>query len=239
MWSFRPVAAMFLVVWAIYLLDRLIDVARCADWHHATGRLRFGRRYRPLFLVCCSLCFLGIVALLLAGLPEDVVRRASYVALGLAGYFFAYVVPLVTREKLPGKEFGVGLFFALGTDACLGCTAEMLPLLVSEALVVTYNCLVIAARDAASDRANDPGGASRWWRTIKRDLFWTGAGLTIAYGLWAIFAPQPTFFIAITAAFLGLTALHRHSQRFSGDAVRALADFALFTPILVMGLASF
>src|SRR6266571_3288061 len=54
--SIRPAAAMFLVVWSIYLLDRLIDVARCNDWQQATGRLRFGRRYRPLFLACLSGC---------------------------------------------------------------------------------------------------------------------------------------------------------------------------------------
>src|SRR5437763_335577 len=79
--SFRPAAAMFLVVWSIYLLDRLIDVARCSDWQRTTGRLRFGRRYRLLFAGCLSLCLIGIVALLIAGLPADVIRRAAYVAI--------------------------------------------------------------------------------------------------------------------------------------------------------------
>src|SRR4051794_10598332 len=58
--SFRPAAAVVLVVWSIYLLDRLIDVARCNDWPQATGRLRFGRRHRILFLGCFSLCITGI-----------------------------------------------------------------------------------------------------------------------------------------------------------------------------------
>src|ERR1700735_371409 len=52
----RPVVAMFLVVWFIYLTDRLIDVARCRDWTNATGRMRFGRTYRPLFVVCLGGC---------------------------------------------------------------------------------------------------------------------------------------------------------------------------------------
>src|SRR5436190_13634925 len=56
--SFRPAAAMFLVVWSIYLLDRLIDVAQCGNWQQATGRLRFGRRYRSLFLACFCLCMI-------------------------------------------------------------------------------------------------------------------------------------------------------------------------------------
>src|SRR5437016_959480 len=129
--SFRPGGAMFLVVWSIYLLDRLIDVARCSDWQKATGRLRFGRRYRLLFLACFSLCMIGIVAFLVAGLPVEVIWRAAYVALGLTLHFLVFVVPVFIREKLPGKEFGVGLFFALGAFACLGYTIGMLPLLMS------------------------------------------------------------------------------------------------------------
>jgi MFS family permease len=233
--SFRPAAAMFLVVWSIYLLDRLIDVVRCTDWTQATGRLRFGRRYRPLFLVCFGFCITGIVALLIAGLPADVIWRAIFVALGLTVHFLAFVVPVIVRDKLPGKEFGVGLFFALGAYACLGYAAGMWPLLVSIGLVVAFNCLVIAARDADSDRANDPGGASRWWRTMTRDLFWCGAGLTMASGLAAIVARETSFYASVAAAFLGLTVLHRNSHRLSGDAVRAVADFALFTPLLVIG----
>src|SRR5262245_64570356 len=69
--SFRPAAAMFLVVWSVYLLDRLIDVARCGDWREVTGRLHFGRRYRSLFVAALTACMAGIVALLIAGLPAD------------------------------------------------------------------------------------------------------------------------------------------------------------------------
>jgi hypothetical protein len=229
---FRPAAAMFLVVWSIYLLDRLIDVARCSNWQQATGRLRFGRRYRSLFLACFSLCIVGIVALQLAGLPADVMRRATYVALGLTLHFFVFVVPVFNREKLPGKEFSVGLFFALGAYACLGYAAGMLQLLISIALLVVFNCLVIAAKDAECDRANDPGGASQWWRTMNRDLLWGGTGMTSAFGLAAFLTSETIFYISIAVAFLCLTALHGYSQRVSGDALRAMADFALFTPVL-------
>src|SRR5580704_4036825 len=88
--SFRPAAAMFLFVWSIYLLDRLIDVARCSNWQQATGRLHFGRRYQPLFRGCLCFCFIGIAALLLLGLPEDLIRRALCVAIGLTVHFLAF-----------------------------------------------------------------------------------------------------------------------------------------------------
>ncbi len=230
--AFRPAAAMFLVVWSIYLLDRLIDVARCSDWQQATGRLRFGRRYRWLFVACLSLCIFGIIALLIAGLPADVIWRAACVALGLAIHFLVFVVPVFVRDKLPGKEFGVGLFFALGAYACLGYSPGMLPLFISIGVLVAFNCLVIAAKDAEYDRANDPGGASQWWRSIRRDLTWSGLGMIILFGLTAIVALESTFYISVAAAFIGLTALHHYSPGLNGDTVRALADFALFTSIL-------
>lgn len=234
----RPAAAMFLVVWLIYLSDRIFDVARCVDWTQATGRLRFGRDYRPLFLTCLGFCVMGILAIVWGGLPAEVIWRAAAVGLGVGLHFLIFVLPMVMRRKLPGKEFGVGLFFALGTFACLGATRQSLPLLASIALVVAFNCLVIAARDAVSDRANDPGGASHWWPTINRDLRWIGAALTLTAALAALWAVETPFYLSLTAAFTALTLLHACARRYSGDAVRALADFALLTPLPTLATAS-
>ena len=230
--SFRPAAAMFLFVWSIYLLDRQIDVTRCSDWQQATGRLRFGRNNRALFYACLSLCLIGLMVLLSIGLPADLIRRGTYVAIGLTAHFLAFIVPVFSRGKLAGKELSVGLFFALGAYAFLGFAPGMLPLLLSVAALISFNCFVIAAKDADCDLANDPGGASRWWRSMNRDLLWGGMALTIAFGCAAIFASETAFYTYVAAACLCLTALHRCAQKFSGDAVRALADFALFTPVV-------
>ncbi len=231
-----PTIALFLVVWTIYLGDRLIDVARCHDWTEATGRLRFGRDWRWLFIACLVLCLAGIATVLTIGLPAAVIIRAGFVALGVGLHFLLFVMPAFRRSKLPGKEFGVGLFFALGAAASLGVTPTLLPLLVSIASVVAFNCLVIAARDAASDRANDPGGASHWWPTIDRDLVWIGVVLTLAAIVAAAVWRQPAFFVSAAAALTLLTLLHLVAGRLSGDAVRALADFALLTPLVLIPL---
>ncbi len=233
----RPALALFLVVWSIYLGDRLFDVARCRDWARATGRLRFGRRYRAIFVACLGACLAGVVALTIVGLSMEVVVRALFVAFGVATHFLVFVVPLVFRDRLPGKEFGVGVFFALGAYACVGGTIEAVPLFVALALVVAFNCLVIAARDADSDRANDPGAASRWWKSMRRDMLWVGTGLTLASGVWAVLVPESMYFVAIALAFASLTILLRFAQSLSGDDVRALADFALFTPWPVIGVS--
>jgi hypothetical protein len=234
--SLRSLAALFLVVWSIYLSDRLIDVACCRDWEQATGRLRFGRQFRLLFLGCLVGCTGGIVCILWLGLPNEVVRRAAIVAVGVATHFFLFVMPVVFREKLPGKEFGVGLFFALGAFACLGASLESIPLFAALAVLVAYNCLVIAARDADSDRANDPGGASRWWTSMRRDLLWAGMAMTTVSVLWTILADEKACALAVVLTFVALTTLLYYSPRLDGNAVRALADFALFTPLPVWGV---
>jgi hypothetical protein len=232
----RPAAALFLVVWFIYLADRLIDVARCRDWTRATGRLRFGRDWRPLFCACLGFCIAGILATVWAGLPTEVLWRAAAVGLGVSLHFLVFVVPVFLRGKLPGKEFGVGLFFALGAYACLGATTHTLPLLLAIALVVAFNCLVIAARDASSDRANDPGGASGWWQTMDRDLLWIGVALTVTAIVTSSLVHETAFYLSVAAASAALTVLHCFAIRLSGDAVRSLADFALFTPIPIIGV---
>lgn len=231
----RSVAALFLVVWCIYLLDRCIDVASCKNWTQATGRLRFGRNYRPLFLTCLSFCFLGILGVLSLGLPRPVMERALLVGFGVGLHFLAFIQPIFFGRKLPGKEFGVGIFFALGAFACLGVTTRSLPLLASIAGMVAYNCLVIAARDSECDQANDPGGASHWWRTMNRDLLLLGIVSALAAAMCAVLMTEKTFYLAVTAAFAAHLVLHLYANRLSGDAVRALADYGLLTPIPIMG----
>ena len=235
-WNDLVAAALFLVVWCIYLTDRLVDVARCQDWEKATGRLRFGRDWRVLFLVCLGCCMVSLLCVLWIGLPAEVIERGLLVAVGVGLHGLLFVIPIIFGVKLPGKEFGVGLFFALGAYASLGANLPMLPLFASIALVVAFNCLVIAARDSDSDEANDPGGVSRWWRSIHRDLLWIGAALAILAAACAILTGEPAFYLSVAASFAALTLLHYCARRLSGDAVRAVADFALFTPIPIMGL---
>lgn len=231
----RPVVALFLIVWCIYLLDRCIDVASCKDWTQATGRLRFGRNYRSLFLACLSFCFLGILVVLAFGLPRPVMERALLVGIGVGLHFLVFIKPIFLGQKLPGKEFGVGIFFALGAFACLGVTARSWPLLASIAGMVAYNCLVIAARDTECDQANDPGGASHWWRTMNRDLLFLGIVSALTAAICAVLMDEKAFYVSVTAAFAAHIVLHLYANRLSGDAVRALADYGLLTPIPIMG----
>jgi len=232
--SWLAVAALFLVVWTIYLVDRLVDVAQCPDWSHVSGRMNFGRRYWWLFALCAAVSTGGLLAVFIAGLPAGVMWRGALVATGMAVYFTVFVLPVVFGAKLPGKEPGVGLFFALGCYCVLDVDKQSAPMLCGVALLVTYNCLVISARDREVDRRSDAGAASQWWRTIDRDLYITGAGLSVAAAVAACLCAATWFYLALAAACLLLLGLHRRASHFSPAAVRALADYCLFTPWLVM-----
>ena len=183
-----------------------------------------------LFVACLAVCLLVLAGLLWRGLSWELVTRGLWVAAGMFAYFLFFVVPLFMREKVGGKELVVGIFFALGAIAAIGYTTDALFMFPTIALIVAFNCLVIAARDAEIDKTNDPGGASRWWTSIDRDLPWIGGTFVLAFLLMAVVSPARTFFLAAAAAIAGLTVLQRMSRRFSADAVRALADFCLLTP---------
>ena len=99
-----------------------------------------------LFLACLGVCTAGIIGSLWSGLPADVIGRAALVALGVGLHCLAFVTPVAFRSKLPGKEIGVGLFFALGAYTCLGAAPSMLPLFGSIAAVVAF----VASDDASA-----------------------------------------------------------------------------------------
>ena len=226
----KSLAVLFLVVWSIYLTDRKVDVVRCTDWSGVSGRMEFGRRWFWLFAACLVICVSGLIALFALRIPYEVIRRGLLVSAGLALYFVLFVWPLVFRRKLPGKEFGVGLFFALGCYCVLGGGASPPALFAGVALVVAYNCLVIAARDREVDRTIDPGAASQWWRGIDTHLVYTGTLLLVLALKISMLGPTVIFFAEIAVAFFLLLILHLNAKRFSSDSVRALADFCLLTP---------
>ncbi|MEM1296149.1 MAG: hypothetical protein AAGH89_12350 [Verrucomicrobiota bacterium] len=227
-------AAQFFACWSVYLADRLIDVRRCRDWSRVNGRLEFGRRVQRLLRVFLGFNGIVLAGLLISGTVSEVAVRGLAVAFGVLGYGLLFVVPVIFREKLPGKEFGIGLFSVLGIWAAFGSEPGLWPLLPGVALVVMMNCFVIAARDREIDQANDPGGASLWWKQMDRQLPIFGILGAAASGAMVVIGDEPRFFFALLLAFVGLVVLHRGANRISADSVRAVADLCLLTPWLTV-----
>lgn len=238
--SWWALTALFFAVWSIYLMDRLVDVARCRDWSVVTGRMHFGNRHRSWFLGGLAIS-IGVNAVLLGCgvIPQAVITRALLVAVGMAVYTVFFVVPLVFRRRLPGKEMGVGLFFAAGAFAVLGGGPATMAQYVALALVACFNCLLIAARERESDAVVDRSSAAQWWRSIDRDLSWLGMAQSALALLLALATAACGFYLSVSAAFAGLVVLHKLAGRVSADGVRAVADFCLLTPWLWFALLAF
>jgi hypothetical protein len=249
--------AMALAVWMLYAADRLMDArlmdarlmdARLLDassTHHEDLEARhyFHHRHRPAFLSGIVLASAALAALL-PRLETGAIHL--YLTLGglVAGYFILIHATITAAAKqkvahrLP-KEIAVGLCFAAATfiPTVARHTGLRLPLLPSALLFATLcslNCLFIYAWEHEDPYTSRP--AHSLTRFALRHLPFLTILLTssaAALSLLDHLAPRSIpFAIAASAALLLL--LHRNRHAIPRVTLRAAADLALTTPILIL-----
>jgi hypothetical protein len=244
---------MALAVWMLYAGDRLMD-ARLLDIN-PTGhngleaRHYFHHRHRTCFLIGILLSFIALGTLL----PRlDAAAIRLYLILGglVAGYFILIhatsndAAQRKVAHRLP-KEIAVGLCFAAATFIPTVARrpeirVSLLPIALLFAALCSLNCLFIYAWEHDEQRIDVPAqriDASA--HTITRFALGNLPGLT---GLLIFFSmalvlvdrrvpwPVPCS-IAISAAIL--FDLHDRRQAVPRTILRAAADLALTTPILL------
>jgi hypothetical protein len=232
--------AMAVTVWMLYAADRLMD-ARLLDaspTHHEDLEARhyFHHRHRTSFL-------LGILAasIALAALLPSLDAEAIHLYLILGGMVAGYFILIhATRNahRLP-KEIAVGLCFAAATFIpTVARRPELrLPLLPSALLFATLcslNCLFIYAWEHEDHGTTLPTHAIT--RHAIANLPLLTILLTLASTAIAIFdrhaARSIPCAIAISAALLLL--LHNRRHTIARTTLRATADLALTTPLLLL-----
>jgi hypothetical protein len=244
--------AMAVAVWMLYAADRLMD-ARLMDprlrnidaTHHEDLEARhyFHHRHRPAFLFGILLASIALAALL-----PRLEAAAIHLYLILAALVSCYFILIhATRSaaaqqkvahRLP-KEIAVGLCFAAATFIPTVARRPdlRLPLLPSAllfAILCSLNCLFIYAWEHENPHTNRPT------HTITRlalqnlpSMIITLALSSIVLGLLDHKAPGPiSCATAISATLLLLLHNHRHSS--TRTTLRAAADLALTTPILLL-----
>lgn len=223
-------AAMFVVVWALYAADRLLD-ARAALRPGSPGRA--GLQPRHLFHALHRRAFLaGLVLALAVGAPlvAQLGRPLllAFAALGalLCGWFALVHGWARGSTRLP-KEIAVGVFFSLALLLPLSMLARPTLATVAAgtlfAALCTLNCLLIGRWESA------PALRGRWLRPAALAL----ASLAAFAGT---LARQGTHaFAAIALAALLLAVADRFRARFEATTLRAVADLALLTPLLLLG----
>jgi hypothetical protein len=241
--------AMALAVWMLYAADRLMDArlmdARQIDANRnptrhegLEARHYFHHRHRPAFLSGILLASIAL-ALILPRLEAPAIHL--YLTLGglVAGYFIL-IHATRSAHRLP-KEIAVGLCFAAATFIPTVARRPDLrvPLLPSALLFATLcslNCLFIYAWEHENPHTTrPPHQITRFALRNLRILTILLTLFSIALSLVRHDAPWPIpCAIAISAAIL--LSLHKTRHAILPVTLRAAADFALTTPILLLAL---
>ena len=233
------VAVLALVVWAIYAVDRLLDArAGIGDpgRHSLEERHWFHWRHRRFFSVAAGIAAVTAGWMILSRLHAGALRRDSLMGLATLAYFSGVHGrgPTWVRERLGrvvSRELVVGVIFSAG------CVAPVLP--SAEAGVVRV-CALLAAPAAAF--------AAVAWLNVKAIGFWeareNGVGriallLTSVCGVFGIaltgLEPRVALLLGLVAvSSLLLAWLDEARERMDAVTLRAAADLALLTPLLLM-----
>ena len=232
---------MFIAVWMLYAADRLLD-ARVLDTHPLNtasleARHLFHHRHRTAFLTSIALSSLALAALL-PRMPAEAIRLDLILG-GLTFGYFIVIHVTGSAHRLP-KEFAVGLCFAAAIfiPTVARHPSLRLPLLIPALLFAglsTLNCLFIYAWEHTPGRRIHPPPhaatrlalnhlpllatlvilASAAFALVNRDALW----------------PIP---LAVALAAILLLIVHFRRHQIAALTLRALADLALLTPVLLI-----
>ena len=226
---------MFLAVWMLYAVDRLLDARHGGP--ELEARHLFHQRYGRFFMVGIALAAAALIPLLLA-LPWRLIRPELLLGALLAGWFLLIHLRSTRNRSAPPrrlpKECVVGLFFAAATflpAAAFGAgTSSLLAPALLFAALCSLNCLFIYKWEHAGQcqPANRAHATTRAALTHLPVL--TSALILLASAL-ALLHRDPLA-LACAVSAMGLLWLDRTPPR-SRLLHRAAADFVLLTPALL------
>ena len=230
-WQFRahlPVAAplaLAVAVWVLYVADRVQDAVR-GDL--IQDRHRFHLRHtQPLLIATIAGCCTVLTLLFFLPMP----LRTAWLLLALPLALYVCAVHMLRLDRVP-KEPLVAVFFAAATAMPVyvshGAMGLRVPLAaLSFGLVCWLNCAAIGRWEGMLALA-DP--LTRWLGTHLQRGAWIIALLMVP----AIFVyGGSAVAVAVLAAVACLVQLHGRRARLHPATLRALADVALLTPLVV------
>jgi hypothetical protein len=230
--SWPVIAAMFLAVWVLYAADRLLD-ARSDSGEGLEARHVFHHQHRRGFRRGIVLACFALAALL-PGLPW--VEARLYLMLG--ALLVAWFTVIHTGARPLPKEFVVGIFFAAAVfvPAAVGAAALGPHLLIPATLfgaLCCLNCLFIFVWEQEQQPAVEIHPLTRM---ASRRVVLGACVLAFAGSCFSRLPAPPRLTLAVGLASALLLMLHQARGRFDRTTLRALADLALLTPLLVEGL---
>jgi hypothetical protein len=234
--SLSAILAMGIAVWMLYAADRLLDAQ--STQHHDTLEARhlFHQRHRAVFLTGILAASITL-AVLLPRLETSSIRL--YLILG--GLVFGYFILIHATHsalRLP-KEIAVGIFFAAATFIpTVARQPHLRPALLAPAAgfatLCSLNCLFIYAWEHTAAYTERAAHATTRLALLHLPLIaivilTANSALAIADRR----APWPIPCATAIAALL-LFLLHLNRHRIPRTTLRAAADLALTTPLLLI-----
>jgi hypothetical protein len=236
-------AAMGLAVWILYAADRLLDarLLNATPLAQDTGlepRHLFHHRHRNLFLAGILLASIALAPLLVR-LPAEAMRLYLMEGSLLIGWFL--LIHIAPGERRLPKELAVGPFFAAATfiPTVARIPAQgpslILPATLFAALC-TLNCLFIYAWEHTTPtRRIDAHPSTRLGLRLLPAL-----PVALIAAALAVACRQPRLWpldLAVTLSAAALLLLNRQ-RGLPPTTLRAAADLALLTPILLISFLS-
>lgn len=227
--------AMAIAVWMLYAADRLLD-AQSSEQDILEVRHIFHHRHRTAFLS-------GILAasVALALLLPRLDTQSIHLYLVLGGLVFGYFVLIHaarSAHRLP-KEIAVGVFFAAATFIPTvarrpDLRLALIPAAVLFAMLCSLNCLFIYAWEHPTLETRHPAHAIT--RLALSHLRLTATTVAVAGAALAILDHRTSWAVpcATAIAIVFLLVLDRYRSRIHSTTLRAAADLALTTPLLLV-----
>jgi hypothetical protein len=227
---------MFLTVWMIYAADRLLD-SRNPAAYDLEARHRFHHKHRTGFLAVILLNAVALVWLLLHLDPRALKLYVLLATLLAVWLLLVHARPAAYSRRLP-KELAVGLCFSAAVFIPTVARAPslqtaLLPAAALLAATCTMNCLYIYAWEHPAPRLQ-AHWTTRW---ATNHLLQLSTSLCVLALLAAImrreaFVRLPALACALSAVLLLM--LHQLRRHLSSVHLRAAADAALLTPLLLL-----
>ncbi len=238
--SHGNIAALFLTVWLIYLVDRFVDSFSLQPVGPRSARQTFCVSNRGLWLSSILLVGFVDVAVVCFTLDRAIVLRGIF----LGSIVLAYLTTNWWCDEIwtgvPFKEAIIGSLFSAGTFLGLGSWLFVMPaaiLLVGGlfALLCFANCVSIASWERNLDRIqNKHSLATRFGPVLRLGKF-LAAALVVGsvFLVWIDVAAWPLA-VCISVSSIALISLNK--ARVCRDERCALADLVLLSPIIFLAI---
>jgi len=231
-----------LVIWLIYVADRILDSYRTQEGAEEALRHRFYRAHRMAFMPAFFTVLLVTGWMAYADLGFETWRDGSLLAATVGGYFAIVHLLGGSAQKWFPKEIAVAVLFGSGTLMPVGVRVQQFHLrfllpFVLFLLVLWMNTLIIEYSEWMTLRRRDADRPHESTILMGKHLVAFGCAVgALAFGAVASgwFPLSRLILLGVGLSALGFGTLGWQWRRISSYAVRVTADVVLLTPLLFL-----